>query len=201
MAKVDNANAAHAAKLELRNNVLREIDQASVLDCFCGRGAMWRGAWSKALAYAGCDERSIERGDPPRFWCDNLTLLRSIDLNRFNVFDLDAYGSPWAQMVVLATRRKWAPAERGAIVLTDGGSMHSRYGGRCAGLVDLLGEPAHGAPTGVAAALQASKRALQVWLQRSRVRALRRWQAQGNGSGRGAQVMVYTAVVFEGLPN
>jgi hypothetical protein len=27
----------------------------------------------------------------------------------------------------------------------------------------------------------------------------KRWQAQGNGSGRGGQIMVYTALVFDGL--
>lgn len=198
-AKTDNANAAYGAKLELRRNVLGLVKPASVLECFCGHGKMWRGVWTQADRYVGCDEQQIEPQDPPRFWCDNLTLLRSLDLGQFNVFDFDAYGSPWSQMVVLAARRKWAAGERGAVVLTDGGNMNSRYGCRCAGLQDLLGESGSGERTGVAGALLASSRALQVWVERTRVRVLKRWRAQGNGSGRGGQIMVYTALVFKGL--
>jgi hypothetical protein len=200
-AKCDNASAAHAAKIQLRRNVLGCVSNASVLDCFCGHGEMWRGAWVDAAAYVGCDQRPVQPQDPPRFWCDNLMLLRSLDLRQFNVFDLDAYGSPWSQMIVIAARRLWKPGELGAVVITDGSNMHSRYGGRCAGLQDLLGVSSSGGPTGLQAAIMASRRALRNWTKRSRVQVRKTWQARGNGSGLGQQVMVYTAIAFEGLPD
>ena len=195
----DNASGAKKAKVDLRSRVLSQVEPANVLDLFCGHGEMWHSVWRCAASYAGCDERPIETGDPPRFWCDNKVLLRSLDLQRYNIFDLDAYGSPWAQMVILAARRTWESGERGAVVLTDGGNMKSRYGGRCVGLQDLLGERGAGERTGVSTALMASRRALNAWVNRAAVRVTKRWQAQGNGSGRGGQIMVYTAIVFEGL--
>ena len=50
----------------------------------------------------------------------NLRLMRAIDLKRFNVFDLDAHGSPWKQWLILLARRPMLPGERIAVILTEG---------------------------------------------------------------------------------
>jgi hypothetical protein len=64
-----------------------------------------------------------------RMCCDNLIALRVLDLRQFNVFDFDAFGSPWAQVSTLLSRRLWRRNEIGGLVLTDGSSMKIRYGG------------------------------------------------------------------------
>ena len=203
--KQHNSKAALAAKLELRHNVLSEITPAHVFDAFCGPdGAQWDGAWKQAASYVGCD-LAFKLGDPRRrFVGDSRRIMRCIDLSPFNVFDLDAFGSPWEWLVILAARRAWAPGERGAVVITDGSYMTAQFGrtqrggGELPGISIRMGL----APTGPAAeALQAI--ALQAWLFRSQVRALRTWQVRGTGSRQGlggGLKMIYTAVVFEGLP-
>lgn len=198
--KCDNARGAHAAKVELRRNVLELVRPSRVFDAFCGLGEMWRGAWCEAESYLGCDERPWTPSEEHRrIVCDNALALRALDLSRFNVFDLDAYGSPWDQMTILAARRTWEAGERGAVVTTDGTSMKLRFGGLPHSLASLVGVPAHkGATDADSDALM--RLALSSWLRRCNVRPLRQWQAQGHGSGKGGQRMIYTAVVFEGQP-
>lgn len=205
--KVDNASTAHDAKLQLRRNVLQEIEPANVLDCFCGHGAMWREAWCSAASYVGCDERPIKAGDPPRFFCDNRVLLRSIDLHEFNVFDFDAYGSPWVQMVILAARRRWLAGERGAVVLTDGTAMGAIRGGRETAFAELAGIEScsshhHSGRLGQKRLSIDRNAAIRGWLAKSRVRCLRRWEAQATSSaGIGYSAVNYQALLFEGLPD
>jgi hypothetical protein len=168
------------------------VDEASVLDAFCGSGQMFDAVWKRAANYAGCDERAWDFTGPPRFVCDNVTLLRSIDLATFNVFDLDAYGSPWKAAAVIAARRGWRSGECGALVLTDGSSMRTRFGGKTSGMSIARGA------SGIVASDEAERAALASWVSRSHVRPVAIHRAQGNGSGRGGQRMTYTALLFEG---
>lgn len=197
--KTDNARGAHGAKLELRRNVLQAVRPSSVFDAFCGTGEMWRGAWSKADRYIGCDERAWSTDDEvPRFVADNRLVLRSIDLRQFNVFDFDAYGSPWEQLLILAARRRWMRGELGGVVITDGSSMKVRYGGLPYAMAELIGRDAR-TPSGMGTADTAERFAIKAWCSRSKVKPLQQWQASGRGSGRGGQRMTYTAIVFQGL--
>lgn len=196
--KCDNAKGAHAAKIEIRRNVLEAVKPARVFDAFCGLGEMWRGAWRDSSDYLGCDEREWTPDEEHRrLVCENTLALRALDLSRFNVFDFDAYGSPWDQMAILAARRAWLPGERGAVVLTDGTSMKLRFGGLPHSMASIAGMPAHkGATDQDSDAVQ--RMALARWLNRCNVKPLRQWQAQGHGSSKGGQRMSYTAVVFAG---
>jgi len=117
-----NSTAGLAPKVSLRKKAIDLVGgpaKACVLDLFSGDGEMHRAVWHAAAAYAGCD---LEwRQDGRRVWvCDNLRLLRCINLAGFNVFDLDAYGEPWLQLWTLANRRTLQPGERCSIVLTAG---------------------------------------------------------------------------------
>lgn len=194
--KTDNNASALAAKVRLRLNVLAELNPARVLDCFCGAGEMYRQAWAQAAEYAGCDERPWSPADPvSRFVVDNRRLLRALDLQRFNVFDLDAYGSPWEQMMIIADRRRWAPGERGAVVLTDGSALRLKFGDivPTPALRELLG--AEGAQPGAASAALLLDRAESAWLRRAGVRLVRSWRA----TRKGGTEMRYSALVIEGL--
>ena len=194
--KTDNNPSALAAKVKLRLNVLAELNPARVLDCFCGTGQMFDNAWRQAASYTGCDERPWSPADPvSRFVVDNRRLLRALDLQRFNVFDLDAYGSPWEQMMIIADRRRWAPGERGAVVLTDGSALRLKFGDivPTPALRELLG--AEGAQPGAASAALLLDRAESAWLRRAGVRLVRSWRA----TRKGGTEMRYSALVIEGL--
>jgi len=196
--KCDNAKGARAAKIELRRNVLELVRPSRVFDAFCGLGEMWRGVWRDAEEYLGCDERQWTQSEQHRrLVCDNKLALRALDLSRFNVFDFDAYGSPWEQMTILAARRRWECGERGAVVFTDGTSMKLRFGGLPHSMASLVGVPTHKGATDADTDVIV-RMALSAWLRRCNVRPLRQWLAQGHGSEKGGTRMLYTAVVFEG---
>lgn len=148
----DNHAAALPAKLQLRREALDAVGGAGlarVLDCFCGRGAMWEGAWRDAAAYLGCDrELSQVMGHPaPVHHAQAAVALRALDLDGFNVFDLDAYGSPWSELLVLCGRRRLRAAERVAVVLTDGTPRQAMLGSTSKAMAALAGidRKAHGA--------------------------------------------------------
>ncbi len=117
--KTQSSLSALGAKIALRKLALDYIGagQASVLDLFSGDGEMHRAAWYRAANYAGCD---LEwRRDGRLVWvCDNERLLRSINLEAFNIFDVDAFGEPWRQLYLLACRRKITVGEKVAVVVT-----------------------------------------------------------------------------------
>lgn len=200
-------NTTAAPKLELRELVLGAVQPAAVFDAFCGpEGEMWKGAWHKAHRYLGVDEE-LRFPDPRRrFVGDSRLVMRAIDLAPYNVFDFDAFGSPWEWMVLLAARRRWIPGERGAVVLTDGSGFKTALGFVSYAVADLTGfQPGFGLVPKAETAEALNELALQSWITRSRVRLLQRWEMRSRGSQEangetGGFPMVYTALVFEGLP-
>lgn len=202
--KTHNRPAAVDAKADLRSRVLARVKPARVLDAFCGPdGEMYRRVWNKAASYVGIDEKWSLKDERRRFVGDNMRVLRAIDLSEFNVFDLDAFGCPWAQAIVIADRRGWKKGERGAIVVTDGAGLNLKLGGMPRPMAELVGM--HGfssqskmlAPCGNKEGL--SRMALRGWAKRARVSVVAEWQAySAKGKGVGAAPMVYIAMVFEG---
>lgn len=199
--KSDNSRGALSAKIELRRNVLAAVDPARVLDGFSGLGKMWSAVWKDAAGYIGCDSRDWTVGEPHRrYVADNRLVLRCIDLSAWNVFDFDAYGSPWEQMLILAARRQWERGERGAVVLTDGMELKKSFGQIGNAELELLGLGAsalHGLPRSSADSGQLLEMLLSKWYALSHVTAMRRWQAYGRGRN-GTMGMRYIACVFEG---
>jgi tRNA G26 N,N-dimethylase Trm1 len=107
--KHDNANAALSAKVAIRRAVMDALGEpARVFEAFAGTGVLYRAIWREAASYVGCDLRYFRDGRKV-FVADNRRVMRVVDLGAFNLFDLDAYGSPWEQAVILAARRKVAP--------------------------------------------------------------------------------------------
>lgn len=128
--RVDNHAAGENAKATLREIVVDRLGgpgRCRVLDLFAGSGVMHRLVWHEAADYAGCDERWFRDGRRA-FVADNRRLLRCLDLVPFNVFDLDAYGSPWEQATIIAARRRLEAGERIGLTWTDGASMRARLG-------------------------------------------------------------------------
>jgi hypothetical protein len=94
---VQTNNSYLADKVALRANHLPP-DPVRVLDCFGGSGLIWTAVQKKTgrrIAVLPID--IIDYGG---FYLpgDNRSYLDSIDLSRFNVIDLDAYGIPYEQL-------------------------------------------------------------------------------------------------------
>ncbi len=127
--KVNNHPGRSAAKIQLRQAALDWIGagDSRVFDAFCGDGEMWREVWQNASAYTGCDEKWY-RDERTMFVSDNRRVMRCIDLQPYNVFDFDSYGSPWDQAMILADRRKVQPGEKVAVLLTEGSGLKIKMG-------------------------------------------------------------------------
>lgn len=197
----DTNRRSRGAKIQLREKALAWVGESgSVFDAFCGHGEMWRSVWSRADHYVGCDARQLERGDPPRFVCDNLMLMGLLDLQPFNVFDFDAYGSPWPQLVMLARRRSVAPGEHIAVVTTDGGAMNGRWGNRDVGLRDLIGvEEYRGNGIGVDAYRTDEAVAMKEFTARLGCLLVDHLRAECYSTGQGSVGMRYELLCLEGL--
>lgn len=99
------ANSYLAAKVHLRASLLPS-KPVSILDCFAGDGTVWAGVFR--LTGRMDDKRlPIDIRDDIGFHLpgDNLGWLKSIDLSRFSVVDLDAYGVPVTQLDVIFERQ------------------------------------------------------------------------------------------------
>jgi len=99
---------------------------AQVLDLFCGRGTMYDRVYqNNATGYVGIDRKRL-RKESCFIQVNNQTYIKENDLNRFNVFDLDAYGCPWKLLLLLGPKLKQNEI---IIFLTDGVKNHLRVSG------------------------------------------------------------------------
>ena len=142
--KVNNHPHAFEAKADIRRRVrdkLRELGQeVHVFDAYGGDGQMHRAVWSEADSYTGCDLEWFR--DERHMYCgDNARVLRAINLDGYNVFDLDAYGSPWEQAIIIAHRRRWKPGELFGVIFTDGAGFTMKFGGLPGAVATLTGLP------------------------------------------------------------
>lgn len=195
---VDTSQKWRATKISMRSAVLDAVPHARVLDLFCGvdwASSMWAAVWQRAEAYLGCDWRWAAWDPRRRMVGRNRALVDVLDLQAFNVFDLDAYGSPIVLANMIARRRTWARGERGALVLTDGAHLKARMSG--VSEVSLaLGLP----PTGTQR--EGYRAAVADWMtqwgERSGVREMSREVAAGPAGNSGGTLMLYTSMTFEG---
>lgn len=124
------ARRAQRAKVALRRAVADHLAKTrlSVLDCFAEAGTMFDDAWHDAAAYCAIEADWRPWYKHRAFCADNRRALRCIDLSAYNVFDLDAKGSPWEQATIIAARRKLGRGERVALAISDGSAARSRKG-------------------------------------------------------------------------
>jgi hypothetical protein len=192
----DTSPGAHRAKIALRRRVLENIgaDKARVFDGFAGTGAMHDAVWHAAASCVGCDRRHFLDAREC-FVADNRRVMRSIDLAEFNLFDFDAYGSPWDQLYILAGRRPIKPAERVGLVITEGTGMKFKMGSMQKTLALLAGMRAIQSGIGSADAQdEIVNRALIRMASMMRASIAKRWQAVGKGGSR----VLYIGLILEG---
>lgn len=132
-------NTDRGEKLAIRRQLLERLEAPSVLECFAGEGKMWRQLY-QGLPYLGLDLKAIA-DDRTLLRIDNRKFLRSADLSAYNFFDLDAYGSPWHQFLIVLSRRRLHQGEKIALALTDGLDFKMRMSSLPAGMRTVLNLP------------------------------------------------------------
>lgn len=192
---VDNNPVAHKAKVAVRQHVLDTIGEVRVFDAFAGSGEMYSAVWRKASSYTGCDQK-LQRDERLMFCCDNRRVLRAIDLAPFNLFDLDAYGFPWEQAVIIAARRRVAPGELVGMVFTEAAGLSFRSNNIPFVVAQLAGiKSQHGAAVGVHKQRHGIfDRTVQGLARRMNCTIEKRWQAVGKTG----METVYCGVVLKG---
>ncbi len=95
MIKTDNSHLKE--KKHLREEVISKTESPNVLDCFAGTSEIYKGI--------KCKKTSIEK-EPNKYpkahlLGDSLRFLKSININQYNIIDLDAYGIPAKHLEVI----------------------------------------------------------------------------------------------------
>ena len=193
--KTDNAHGSLGDKVAIRREVMRSVSAPCVFDAFAGSGVLYRAAWRQAVSYVGCDLRYF-RDDRPAYVADNRRVMRAVDLGQFNVFDLDSYGSPWEQVLILVTRRQVVMGERIGLVLTEGSRLNTTFGQLPTLLADFAGlsgrvPGAHIDMNGIV------DRAIVGMCRRWGVRIVKQWRAESHAVGQARPI--YIGLVLEGV--
>ena len=111
--KVDHSDLGH--KVELRRKFLPK--DSKVLDLFCGRGNIYERVYKgNVLRYLGVD-KNIIHNENLCVKTNNIIFVTKNNINDFNVFDLDDYGSPWKVFYLIL--RKWI-GTKATFFITDG---------------------------------------------------------------------------------
>jgi len=91
---VKTNNAKISAKKDLRNEIIRCAEISNVIEVYCGKGEMFDLVWNKSDSYIGIDK--VKFFDKRNTICgDAVSCLKQIDVTKYNIFDIDAYGSPY----------------------------------------------------------------------------------------------------------
>jgi hypothetical protein len=129
-------NSALEVKINIRKMILSEIEHPTILDCFAGEGIMWQACY-QGLEYFSIDKRGLSSS----LKMDSSKFLRSSKLERYNFFDLDAWGSPWYHFWIIMNKRKFKEDEKIGIVLTDGLDFTMKMSNTQIGIKKLLNIP------------------------------------------------------------
>lgn len=119
-------------RLETINRIKKET--INVLECFAGDGYIWTEVKlqsSKKINILRIDQKKDKTG--VYLIGDNLKYLSSINLNYFDIIDLDAYGIPFYQMEIVFQK-----GFKGFVHVT---AIQSTYGNLPFSLFDSIGIP------------------------------------------------------------
>lgn len=97
--KTDNHYLADKVELRMRHIPPRDV---RVLDCYGGHGKVW--ALVKEKTSIDINRTAIDQRDDLKTFHlhgDNVKVMAGMDLSKFNVIDLDAYGVPYEQLKVV----------------------------------------------------------------------------------------------------
>lgn len=98
--KTDNSHFEEKVRLRLQS--LPEKNKITVLDCYAGKGLIWKEVEKRAKKEI--QVLSIEvvpNKNKSALLGNNLKYLKSLDLFQFDIIDLDAYGIPFEQLKII----------------------------------------------------------------------------------------------------
>ena len=102
MSNQQTDNSYLADKIQLRINSLPEKDTLNVCDAFSGAGTIWaniRKMYKGKINITRIDKE--EKNSEFVFIGDNEKFLSAMDLEYFDIIDLDAYGIPYEQLKII----------------------------------------------------------------------------------------------------
>jgi len=99
-------STAEPVKIQLRLDHLPDKRSLKVLDAFAGHGSIWTKVRA-ARPLVSFDVLSVEKRGylPGQVAIDNVRLMRSLDLAKFDVIDLDGFGFPYRQLCEVFRQR------------------------------------------------------------------------------------------------
>lgn len=115
-------NSHLGTKARIRADYLRSTDKKSVyvLDAFAGDGTVWKRVKEMLpevdITYLGIDKKKYAR--PEVIMGNNQKVMRGLDLTKFDLIDLDAFGCPWEQLQICADLAPKTPVVSTCIFVT-----------------------------------------------------------------------------------
>lgn len=100
--KTDNSHLQE--KISIREFLLPD-GNFNVLDCFHGHGVLWgeiKRRTNREINVIGIDKREDSK---VIYGGDNLKIVPSLDLSKFDVIDIDAYGSPFDLLKIVLDKK------------------------------------------------------------------------------------------------
>lgn len=110
-------NSRKLEKIKLRQLALSMIDkqEINVLELFAGKGVLWNEIESKSSKTIRRTMIEKEKGKNLfAINADNLKILPRLDLNQFDIIDVDAYGIPFKQLEIIFRKRY-----KGIVIVTS----------------------------------------------------------------------------------
>jgi len=98
-------NSYFEEKVKLRIDSLPKKDKIKVLDCYAGKGLIWhevKKQTKKDITVVSIEKES--RKNKTALHGSNLKYLNVLDLSKYDIIDLDAYGIPYYQLNIIFKR-------------------------------------------------------------------------------------------------
>lgn len=102
-----NDNSYLTEKINLRLYNLPKKNSIKVLDCCAGAGVIWSNISNKTDRQLIIThiEKDNKKAKPYYLVGDNIKYLKTLDLGKYDIIDLDAYGIPYNQLEIIFNRK------------------------------------------------------------------------------------------------
>lgn len=103
--KTNNDAGILQAKIDLRIESIKKLEEVKVLELFGGEGVLWDAVKKQTGKKIDILSMDINKYKRLQLQGDNTKFIDSLNLNEFDVIDIDAWGSPYKQLDMILTRR------------------------------------------------------------------------------------------------
>lgn len=95
-------------KVAIRLQATERINDIRVLDCFHAKGELWNKIreYRNVNDFLGIEKNKKLKSTDRVIYDNNIKVLREINIDNYNIIDLDAYGNPFEQMNIVFERCK-----------------------------------------------------------------------------------------------